>query len=87
MGFIRFAWTPVAGASGYYIYRNGVLLFSSPYTGTSFDDSGLAADTTYSYRIQAVGAAGALSAVSNAFTTTTADPTSEGSFEVFSPTP
>ena len=45
------SWSAASYASGYYIFRNGVNVGST--TGTSYTDSGLSAQTTYSYAIQA----------------------------------
>lgn len=56
--------TDAVGVTEYLIYRNGTLLASRP-TGTTFVDTGLAAGTSYSYRIQARDAAGNTSAYSN----------------------
>ena|GEM_PF-1661914 len=54
---ISLSWSassPSAGCTlaGYHVYRNGTLLGTSP-TGTTFTDSGLNQNTTYSYTVQA----------------------------------
>jgi chitodextrinase len=57
---INLSWSPSTdnvGVTGYKIYRNGSLIFTS--TGTSFSNtSGLSPATTYSYAVAAVDAAG-----------------------------
>lgn len=58
------------GVSGYDVYR-GATKVGSP-TGTSFTDTGLSPETTYSYTIRARDAAGNVSASSAAVTATTA---------------
>jgi chitinase len=69
-----------SGLAGYNIYRNGS---STPTaqttgTGTSYTDSGLAASTTYTYRVRARDGAGNLSALSNQISVTTNAPPSGG---------
>jgi chitodextrinase len=55
--------------AGYRVYRGGVLV--STVTTTSYSDTGLAANTTYSYTVQAYDAAGNQSAQSSAASATT----------------
>jgi hypothetical protein len=55
---INASWTAVTGATGYTLERSTASNFSSPttvYTGTatSFNDTGLSADTQYYYRVKA----------------------------------
>src|SRR5207249_1108610 len=50
--------TDDVGVAGYDIYRNGARLTGVGGTTTSFHDSGLAASTTYTYRVDAFDAAG-----------------------------
>ncbi|NLU20472.1 MAG: hypothetical protein GXW89_07255, partial [Phycisphaerae bacterium] len=57
------------GVAGYKIYRNGAYLTSV--TGTSYNDTGLAMGTTYTYRISAYDAANNESAQSGARDETT----------------
>ena len=69
---INLSWqaaTDNVGTTGYNIYRNGVLL--ATVTGTSYQDTGLAASTAYSYKVLAFDASGNTSAVSGDVTTTT----------------
>jgi chitodextrinase len=73
---IDLSWTASTdnvGVSGYDIYRNGVLVGTA--TATSFQDSGLAASTAYSYYVEAYDAAGNLSANSNTAGATTLNST------------
>jgi hypothetical protein len=53
---VSLSWNTVQYATGYRLYRGGVLV-ASP-TGTTATDSGLAASTSYSYRVAAVSAGG-----------------------------
>jgi len=55
--------TDNVGVTGYKVYRDSVLIYSNV-TGTSFSDSGLTADTQYSYQVSAHDAAGNESALS-----------------------
>jgi chitodextrinase len=48
------------GVTGYRIYRNGVKLNVAP-TGTSFTDSGLSANTTYTYTVRSADGGGLFS--------------------------
>ncbi|WNG49230.1 fibronectin type III domain-containing protein [Archangium minus] len=69
---INLSWsasTDNVGVSGYDVYRNGVLVGSSP--STSYSDTGLTASTVYSYTVRAKDAAGNTSAASNAASATT----------------
>lgn len=72
---INLSWaasTDNVGVTGYYIYRNGVRVGTS--TTTSYSDTGLAAGTTYTYRVSAVDAAGNESAQCTAVSAATATP-------------
>jgi hypothetical protein len=53
---VSLTWSAASGATSYNVYRNGTKV-GSP-TGTSYTDSGLAADTTYSYQVSASNSAG-----------------------------
>jgi hypothetical protein len=64
-------WAPVAGATGYAVYRNGVLLPAVVGVATSRAITGLTTATSYNFRISYRNAAGVLSAPSAAFTVTT----------------
>jgi hypothetical protein len=57
------------GVTGYNIFRNGIKVGTS--TTTSYTDSGLASDTTYTYTVTAYDAAGYVSTPSNTATATT----------------
>lgn len=62
---IRLLWNPSTdnvGVSGYRLYR-GTILAGSP-NGTSYTDTGLSPETSYSYTVRAIDAAGNLSAAS-----------------------
>jgi chitinase len=50
------SWNAQSGATGYNVFRNGTKV-ASP-TGTSFDDGGLTAQTTYTYAVSAFNSAG-----------------------------
>ncbi len=70
---VSLSWTASTdnvGVSGYDVYRATTLAGSS--TTTSFTDSGLTANTTYSYTVRARDAAGNLSMPSAALSVTTA---------------
>lgn len=53
---VSLTWSAASGATSYNVYRNGAKV-GSP-TGTSYTDSGLAANTTYSYQVSASNSAG-----------------------------
>jgi uncharacterized repeat protein (TIGR03803 family) len=61
--------TDTLGVSGYKIYRGGTQIGTS--TTTTYSDSGLAASTTYNYKVAAYDAAGNTSAKSSAASATT----------------
>nr|WP_230986497.1 carbohydrate binding domain-containing protein [Cohnella fermenti] len=61
--------TDNVGVTGYKVYRDGTQIGTT--TATSYTDSGLAANTTYSYTVRATDAAGNLSDASAAATVTT----------------
>ena len=63
---VALTWTPVAGASSYEVFRssnNTPFSLRTTSIGTSFNDSGLTANTSYLYKVRAVvgGTAGAFS--------------------------
>ncbi len=64
-------WSAVSGAASYNVYRNGGKANASAVTATSFDDTGLASATTYSWTVRAVDGNGAEGAVSAPATGTT----------------
>ena len=75
---IALSWSAASGATGYNVYRNGVKVNASPVTGTAYNDTGLAASTTYSYQASTLagtsesGLSGAVQGTTNSsFTCTT----------------
>ena len=69
---VSLSWTASTdsiGVTGYDIFRNGTKVGTS--TTTSYTDSGLAGNTTYTYSVTAHDAAGEVSAPSNSVTATT----------------
>jgi PQQ-dependent dehydrogenase (s-GDH family) len=67
-------WTAASdnvGVTGYDVYRNGLKVNPAPVTGTSYNVTGLAASTAYSFYVQAFDAAGNFSANSNTINLTT----------------
>jgi chitodextrinase len=70
---INLSWSPSTdnvGVTGYRVLRNGALLATLG-TVTTFQDTGLTASTTYTYRVQALDAAGNVSPQSTAASATT----------------
>lgn len=62
-----FSWTASTdnvGVAGYIVYRNGTAVNTSLITGTAYTDTGLTADTTYTYYVVAKDAAGNVSPAS-----------------------
>ncbi len=69
---VSLSWTASTdniGVTGYDIFRNGTKVGTS--TTTSYTDSGLASNTTYTYTVTAHNAAGQVSTPSNSATATT----------------
>ncbi|MFD7440685.1 chitinase [Streptomyces sp. NPDC059909] len=66
---VPLSWSPVPGATGYNVYRNGTEVLSV--TGASATVTGLAASTSYSFQVTATNSAGE-SPKSTAVTATTA---------------
>ncbi|MFI7468533.1 glycosyl hydrolase family 18 protein [Nonomuraea sp. NPDC049646] len=69
---VSLAWnasTDNVAVTGYEVYRGGTLV--TTVTGTTYNDSGLSANTSYSYTVRARDAAGNRSADSNQITATT----------------
>jgi chitodextrinase len=64
-------WTVVKGASGYNVYRNTSRVTSSPASGATYTDTGLTAETAYSYTVTAVGDAGESAQVCHVYVTIT----------------
>jgi poly(3-hydroxybutyrate) depolymerase len=66
------AWSGVAGASGYHVYRGGSRVNAAPVPGTSFTDTGLAPSATYQWTVSSLDAGnveGAMSAPATGATT------------------
>jgi chitinase len=63
-----------SGLAGYNIYRNGATTPTAQTASTSYTDTGLAANTTYSYTVRARDGAGNLSPASNQISVTTNQP-------------
>lgn len=61
--------TAPADFRGYYIYRNGTKQNTTPQTGTTYNATGLNANTTYSWTVRSVDQTGNESAHSTAVTT------------------
>ena len=59
---ITISWSPVSGASGYYIYRSSISYGSFTRVGTSsstsYTNSGLSANMTYFYKVSAYNGSG-----------------------------
>jgi len=51
---ISLSWDAVNGATGYNVYRNNAKVNAAPVTGTTFTDTGLTANTPYSYTVRAI---------------------------------
>ena len=68
---IALSWSAASGATGYNVYRNGAKVTSAPVTGTTFNNTGLAANTSYNFQASSVNISGAESALSGAVTGTT----------------
>jgi hypothetical protein len=76
---INLSWTASTdnvGVTGYNIYRGGTKIGTAP--GTSYQDAGLTASTTYNYNVSAFDAAGNTSAQSAGASATTQAATSGG---------
>ena len=67
---IALSWNAANGATGYKVYRNGSKVNASALASTGYTDTGLAASTSYSYQVSALGN-GVESALSSAVTGTT----------------
>jgi chitodextrinase len=72
---LTISWTPSTdnvGVAGYEVYRNGVLIHTTP--ASSYTDSGLSANTTYAYTVAAFDYANNVSGQSAPLQVTTAAP-------------
>ncbi|WP_336621094.1 glycosyl hydrolase family 18 protein [Streptomyces sp. DH24] len=76
---VALSWSPVAGATGYAVYRDGTRVRTA--TGTSVTVTGLTPDTAYAFQVAAVNDAGE-SAKSATVTATTASGTGGGSADL-----
>jgi poly(hydroxyalkanoate) depolymerase family esterase len=56
---VSLRWSPVSGAAGYRVYRDGAQVTATPVADTSYVDTGLAAGSGYSYSVSAVSQGGA----------------------------
>ena len=63
---ITLNWNAANGATGYNVYRNGSKVNGAALASTGYTDSGLAAATSYSYQVSALGNGGVESARSAA---------------------
>jgi chitodextrinase len=74
---VDLSWTaasdPESGVDSYNIYRDGAIVGSN--TTTTFSDTGLSGNTTYTYEVSAVNGAGTEGALSASVTVQTADDT------------
>lgn len=70
---IALSWNASNGAIGYHVYRNGSRVNAAALTTTGYTDTGLAAATSYSYQVSAVGNGGVESARSASVTASTTD--------------
>jgi chitodextrinase len=84
---VNLSWTASTdnvGVAGYNVYRNGSLVGTT--TGTTYQDTGLTASTSYSYTVAAYDAAGNVSAQSASASATTAASTQlTGTWQNISP--
>lgn len=55
---LRLTWTPVDGAIGYRLFRNGMQVTAAAITSPEFTDSSLKQNTTYTYTLRAVARTG-----------------------------
>lgn len=69
---IPLLWDPVAGASGYVVYRGGTQIVTV--SGTSYTVTGLQPGTSYTHTVRATNTGGTLSPASAAYTARTASP-------------
>ncbi|MFF8358165.1 chitinase [Streptomyces chartreusis] len=73
---IALSWSPVAGATGYAVYRNGAKVQTA--TGTSATVGGLTPSTAYSFQVAAVNDAGESAKSATVTATTIAGPSGPG---------
>ena len=68
---IALSWTAASGATGYHVYRNGSKVTAAPVSATAFNNTGLAASTSYNFQASSVSSGGTESALSAVVTGTT----------------
>ena len=68
---IALSWTAASGATAYNVFRNGAKVTPTPVSATSFNNTGLAASTSYNFQASSVNSSGAESALSAVVTGTT----------------
>ncbi|ROZ75730.1 PHB depolymerase family esterase [Ramlibacter sp. WS9] len=68
---MNIGWNSVTGAASYNVYRAGTKVNAVPVIATSYQDTGLAAGTTYAWTVKAVDGSGAEGAASAAASGTT----------------
>nr|WP_107902319.1 glycoside hydrolase family 18 protein [Streptomyces chartreusis] len=73
---VALSWSPVAGATGYAVYRNGTKVQTA--TGTSANVGGLTPSTVYSFQVAAVNDAGESAKSATVTATTIAGPSGPG---------
>ncbi|MEW2295879.1 glycoside hydrolase family 18 protein [Streptomyces sp. NPDC006743] len=73
---VDLSWSPVTGATGYAVYRDGTKVQTA--TGTGATVTGLTPATAYSFQVAAVNAAGESAKSAAAAVTTAADPGGPG---------
>lgn len=71
-GSVALSWDNSASATGYNVYKNGVLVNSSPYPSNNYTVVGLSASTMYQFQVSAVNSVGE-SAKSSVVKATTQD--------------
>ncbi|MGL4821250.1 MAG: fibronectin type III domain-containing protein, partial [Bacilli bacterium] len=72
---VSLMWSPATdnvAVTGYHIFRDGVKVATA--TGTTYNDTGLKANTTYNYTVKAVDASGNVSGASNTLVAKTKAP-------------
>ena len=72
---VKLAWSAVAGAAGYDVWRGPTKVNATPLGATSFTDTGLAPATLYHWTVKAVAAGGAEGPAAAAAASTTGTPT------------
>lgn len=79
---VSLTWSAASGAAGYNVYRNGTKVTATPVSATSFTDSGLTPNTTYSYAVSSFssGRESALSASVSATTLSSCTQTTSSNY-------